>query len=97
MAVTEILVGSIDTFCDSPVGCRACFFITTFAWFLYTFLSFGTDYWAELSEGSTESNQGLWNHCIKSLSNADITCRESVSNFLEYRNEDVPGKFDRLD
>lgn len=91
MAVTEILAGSIDTFCDSPKGSRACFFITTIAWFLHTFLSYGTDNWAELSEGPTESNQGLWNHCSKSLSNTDITCRESVSYFLMYRNQDVPG------
>lgn len=90
MTVTGILAGSIDTFCDSPKGSRACFFITIIAWFLHTFLSYGTDNWAELSEGPTESNQGLWNHCSKSLSDADITCRESVSNFLEYRNQDVP-------
>lgn len=90
MTVTGILAGSIDTFCDSPKGSRACFFITIIAWFLHTFLSYGTDNWAELSEGPTESNQGLWNHCSKSLSDTDITCRESVSNFLEYRNQDVP-------
>uniref|UniRef100_K1Q579 Putative apoptosis inhibitor ORF42 n=1 Tax=Magallana gigas TaxID=29159 RepID=K1Q579_MAGGI len=90
MTVTGKLAASIDTFCDSPKGSRACFFITTIAWFLHTFLSYGTDNWVELSEGQTESNQGLWNHCSKTLSNTDITCRESVSNFLEYRNQGVP-------
>lgn len=90
MAVTETLAGSIDTFCDSPLGCRACFFITIIAWFLYTCLSYGTDHWVELSEGQTESSQGLWNHCSRSLIVTDMTCRESVSNFLEYRNRDLP-------
>ncbi|XP_052713862.1 uncharacterized protein LOC128187469 [Crassostrea angulata] len=91
MTVTEKLASSIDTFCDSPIECRACLLLTTIAWFLHTFLSYGTDIWVELSEGPTESNQGLWNHCSKTLSNTDITCRESVTNFLEYRNQDVPG------
>eukprot|EP00105_Crassostrea_gigas_P000214 XP_011411944.1 PREDICTED: uncharacterized protein LOC105317106 [Crassostrea gigas] len=90
MTVTEKLADSIDTFCDSPKECRACLLLTTIAWFLHTFLSYGTDSWVELSEGPTESNQGLWNHCSKTLSNTDITCRESVSYFLMYRNQDVP-------
>lgn len=90
MTVTEKLAGSIDTFCDSPKACRARLLFTTIAWFFHTVLSYGTDSWVELSGGPTESNQGLWNHCSKSLSNTDITCRESVSNFLEYRNQDVP-------
>eukprot|EP00105_Crassostrea_gigas_P033968 XP_019918116.1 PREDICTED: uncharacterized protein LOC105344629 [Crassostrea gigas] len=89
--MAEKLAGSIDTFCDSPKECRACLLLTTIAWFLHTFLSYGTDSWVELSEGPTESNQRLWNHCSKTLSNTDITCRESVSYFLMYRNQDVPG------
>lgn len=96
MTVTGKLAASIDTFCDSPKGSRACFFITILACFLHTFLSYGTDNWVELSEGPTESNQGLWNHCSKTISNTDITCSQSVTNFLEYSNQGVPGKLERL-
>ncbi|XP_062567966.1 uncharacterized protein LOC134230207 isoform X2 [Saccostrea cucullata] len=91
MTVTESLVAAVDTFCDSPVGCKACFFIISFAWFLHT-LSYGSDVWAEISEGSADANIGLWNHCSKSTTSPDLdfTCCETVGNFLGYQGLRIP-------
>ncbi|XP_061198204.1 uncharacterized protein LOC133206268 [Saccostrea echinata] len=89
MTVTEALIASVDTFCESPGGCKACFFIIFFAWFFHT-LSYGSDVWAEISEGSVDANIGLWNHCSKSATSPDFTCCETVGNFLGYHGRRIP-------
>lgn len=91
MTVTEKLVDSVDTFCASPGGCRACFVIIFIACFLHA-LSYGSNAWAEISEGSVEACQGLWNYCSTSMTTPDYTCCETVHNFLDLQGRSIPGK-----
>ncbi|XP_056011394.1 uncharacterized protein LOC125649175 isoform X2 [Ostrea edulis] len=89
MTVTEKLVDSVDTFCASPGGCRACFVIIFIACFLHA-LSYGSNAWAEISEGSVEASQGLWNYCSTLITTPDYTCCETVHNFLDLQGRSIP-------